>query len=338
MAKERREKIVFLIQFVVFILIFVVLFIGVNQIFLSKNENFYTYINYEEQQENSIDILVLGSSHSMDGIDAGDLDRLLKENYGLETRTFNMSVTGMRLEQVNYRYKEAIRTQHPKVIIIETFSCAPQSTGTEEEINRWALDYMPLSLEKLSYIRTDIEEDLQTSFIVPFIKYHSRWDELTGEDFEAVSAKEILEKSQSRGLEAPDKPDFTGTPDDYFAQDFTKITGINPLPLSYQQDMAEIIEIAESMGTKIIFLSIPYKVQADFYNTELIKYNNYLEKNYVDNESIFMLDMNKKIAELNWDYTHMTDEGHVNNKGRDVVEEEVTKFLGAELKSYLEEK
>ena len=338
MVKERRKKIIFLFQFVVFILIFVLLFMGINQIFLSKNENYYTYVNYKKQQENSIDILVLGSSHSMDGIDANDLDRLLKENYGLTTKTFNMSVTGMRLEQVNYRYKEAIKTQCPKIVVIETFSCAPQSTGTEEDINRWALDYMPLSFEKLSYIKTDVEEELQTSFVVPFINYHSRWNELTGEDFEAVSMKEILGKSQGSGLEAPDKPDFIGDPDDYFEQDFKKITDIKTLPDTYQQDMAEIIEIAESMGTKIIFLSIPYKVQADFYNTELIKCNNYLEKNYVDNKNIFILDMNKNIEELNWSYAYMTDEGHVNNKGRDVVEEEIAKFLGMELQSYLEEK
>ena len=37
-------------------------------------------------------------------------------------------------------------------------------------------------------------------------------------------------------------------------------------------------------------------------------------------------------------YREMTDEGHVNNKGRDVVEEEIAKFLGMELQSYLEEK
>ena len=323
MGKMKKELAFFYIKILIFIVIFVGLFAVVNKVFLVKSENVYNYVNFIKQPENSIDILVLGSSHSMDGIDAKQLDSILLEKYGITAKTFNMSVTGMRLEQIGYRFKEALKTQTPSVLVIETFSCAPQSTGSNESINRWALDYVPLTREKVQYIREEIDDNLKTSFVVPFIKYHSRWRELTREDWEILSWEETWNKSVNQGLVAPDKPDFEGTIDDYFEQDFTLITEAKVLPENYQDDMQEIIEACNEIGCKILFLSIPYKVQADFRAEELVKYNNYLEKVYVDNQNVYMYDMQKAVQSLQWGYEHMTDEGHVNNLGRLVINEEL---------------
>ena len=68
-------------------------------------------------------------------------------------------------------------------------------------------------------------------------------------------------------------------------------------------------------------------MQADFYATELVKYNNYLEKEYVNNEDIYLCDMQKAVQELEWGYEHMTDEGHVNNLGREVINRELAKTI-----------
>lgn len=323
MKTEKKQITIFLLKMWIFIVIFIGLFAVVNKVFLVKSENVYNYINFSNQPENSIDILVLGSSHSMDGIDAKELDLILLEEYGIVAKSFNMSITGMRLEQIGYRFKEALKTQKPSVLIIETFSCAPQSTGTNESINRWALDYVPLSKEKVQYIREDIEDNLKTSFGVPFIKYHSRWRELTKEDWEILSWEKTWNRSVNQGFIAPDKPNFEGTADDYFEQDFALITEENVLPENYQEDIKEIIETCNEIGCKILFLSIPYKVQADFRAEELVKYNNYLEKQYVDNQNVYMYDMQKSVQSLQWGYEHMTDEGHVNNLGRAVVNEKL---------------
>ena len=323
MRTEKKQIAFFLVKMLFFVAIFIGLFTVVNKVFLIKNENLYNYINFSNQPEDSVDILVMGSSHSMDGIDAQELDAILLEEYGIIAKSFNMSVTGMRLEQIGYRFKEALKTQEPSVLVIETFSCVPQSTGTNETINRWALDYVPLSREKVQYIGEEIEGKLQTSFLVPFIKYHSRWRELAREDWEILSSEKTWNKSLNQGFIASDKPDFEGTVDDYFEQDFTLITEEKALPENYQEDMREIIEACREIGCKILFLSIPYKIQADFKAEELVKYNNYLEKEYVDNQNVYIYDMQKSVQILQWGYEHMTDEGHVSNLGREVVNEEL---------------
>ena len=327
MKTQKREIVFFFIKMCIFIAIFLGLFAMLHKVFLAKSDNLYNYINFTKQPEESIDVLVLGSSHSMDGIDARELDNILSEEYEIEAKTFNMSITGMRMEQIGYRFKEALKTQRPSILVIETFSCAPINTGTNESVNRWAVDYVPLNRDKLEYIQVDVEESLQTSFLVPFIKYHSRWKELTEEDWEILSWEKVWNRSQNAGFVAPDKPDFKDEPDEYFEQDFALITEERELPEYYKGIIQEIIESCEEINCKVLFLSIPYKVQADFYATELVKYNNYIVREYVDNECVYMYDMQKTVQELNWGYEHMTDEGHVSNFGREVVNRQLAGMI-----------
>ena len=335
MKKEERKRILkFLGQAIIFIGIFLLLFTMADKIFLAKNENLYNYKSFMAREKNSIQLLVMGSSHSMDGIEAREVDRILKEEYGRDILSFNMSVTGMRLEQIFYRFQEALKTQSPSLLVIETFSCAPQSTGTEESINRWSLDYVPLSKLKLEYIEKNVEEDLKTSFQLPFIKYHSRWKELTKEDREILSSEKLQEKIKNQGFVAPEKPNFEGEWDDYFSRDFTAFTEQTALPEEYEEYLDAIIKLCKEIDCKILFLSIPYKEQADFTNLELIKYNNYIREQYVDDTRVWMYDMNREINSLNWGYEHMTDEGHVNNRGREVINrklaEKAAMILGEE--------
>lgn len=327
MITQKGQELFFFVKTCIFIVIFLALFAMMNKVFLAKNENMYNYINFSGQPENSIDILVLGSSHSLDGIDAQSLDKLLVERYGIKTKTFNMSITGMRLEQMGYRWKEALKTQRPSLLILETFSCSLQSAGTDENINRWALDYMPLSKEKVTYIDAEIEENLQTSFLVPFIKYHSRWRDLNKEDWEILSKEKTWNKSLNQGFAAPNKPEFEGKWDDYFEQDFSEIKEVTVMSESYQDIVEEIIQTCREIDCQVLFLCIPYKVQADVNAIELVKYNNYLEERYVNNEDVHMYDMQKMTKLLDWGYEYMTDEGHVNNHGREVVNEKLAEKI-----------
>ena len=327
MKTQKREIVFFFIKICVFIAIFFGLFAMIHKVFLAKSDNLYNYINFTKQPEESIDVLVLGSSHSMDGIDARELDNILSEEYEIEAKTFNMSITGMRMEQMGYRWKEALKTQCPSLLILETFSCSLQSAGTDENINRWALDYIPLSKEKMVYIGDEVEENLQTSFLVPFIKYHSRWRELNKEDWEILSKEKTWNKSLNQGFTAPNKPEFEGEWDDYFEQDFSEIKEIAVMSEAYQDIVEEIIQTCREIDCEVLFLCIPYKVQADVNAMELVKYNNYLEETYVNNEDVHMYDMQKMTKLLNWGYEYMTDEGHVNNYGREVVNEKLAEKI-----------
>ena len=58
-------------------------------------------------------------------------------------------------------------------------------TPQSEAYNRMTLDGMPLSKHKLDAIKASMTEDEDmVSYLIPFLRYHSRWSELTDEDFE----------------------------------------------------------------------------------------------------------------------------------------------------------
>ena len=67
MEPTGKEKKVFVIRVVIFFAVFLCLFLVINRVFLYKDNNFYNYVNYMSQPEESIDILVMGSSHSSAG-------------------------------------------------------------------------------------------------------------------------------------------------------------------------------------------------------------------------------------------------------------------------------
>lgn len=331
MTKERKAA--FLLRTVLFFGLFFILFFIVCRIFLYKDNNFYNYQNYIRQDENSVDVIAMGSSHCIDAVDATALKEAVKEKSGVEASVFNLSVTGMRIEQIAYRLEEALKTQKPKLLIIETFSFAPMELGDEEVTRRYALDYMPLTPEKAKFIESHIEAG-KSSFYLPFIKYHTRWKELGKEDFLALSKRWVGEKGSLNGLAVGDKPDYNKERDDYFEQDFSLITECQEPTAQQQDSIAHILKLAEENGSKVLFLSVPYKVQMDFPSTELIPYNNYIKENYVDNEKVFLLDMNRIMDDLDWSYDYMQDEGHVNNKGRELVTEYLSEYISSSLADY----
>lgn len=86
--------------------------------------------------------------------------------------------------QSYYLLEEVFERESPKVVVYNVQSMkydAPQS----EAYNRMTLDGMPLSKHKLDAIKASMtENEDMISYLIPFLRYHSRWSELTDEDFE----------------------------------------------------------------------------------------------------------------------------------------------------------
>ena len=59
-----------------------------------------------------------------------------------------------------------------------------QRDAKSEAYNRMTLDGMKLSKYKIASIRESMTEDENmASYIFPLLRYHSRWSELSSEDF-----------------------------------------------------------------------------------------------------------------------------------------------------------
>ena len=96
-------------------------------------------------------------------------------------------------DQTEAGLKEALKTQSPKAVVLDTYMLYYfQDAITENQLNcsesaiRKAADNMRLSKNKLDFIRDIVSfDDSQSglSFVLKNIRYHNRWTSLTENDF-----------------------------------------------------------------------------------------------------------------------------------------------------------
>lgn len=82
-----------------------------------------------------------------------------------------------------YMLEDTLRYETPKAVVFNVYALC-YGEPQKEAYNRLALDGMEWSSVKVSAIRASMtdEEDFLT-YVFPFFRYHSRWSELTAEDF-----------------------------------------------------------------------------------------------------------------------------------------------------------
>lgn len=85
--------------------------------------------------------------------------------------------------QSYYVLKETFEYETPKVVVFNVNSMR-YSEPVSEAYNRLTIDKMKWSDEKVDIIRASMtEEEDFLSYVFPILRYHSRFDELTAEDF-----------------------------------------------------------------------------------------------------------------------------------------------------------
>ena len=94
--------------------------------------------------------------------------------------------------QSYYMLEDTLRYETPKVVVFSVFSMKynkPQS----EAYNRLTLDGMKWSSVKADAIKASMTKDESfISYVFPILRFHSRWDELSSEDFKYLFGTEQL--------------------------------------------------------------------------------------------------------------------------------------------------
>ncbi len=85
--------------------------------------------------------------------------------------------------QSYYLLEDTLRYETPEVVVFNVYALK-YGTPQNEAYNRMTLDSMKFSPVKLSAIRASItEEESFASYLFPLLRFHSRWKELTQDDF-----------------------------------------------------------------------------------------------------------------------------------------------------------
>lgn len=173
-----------ILRVALFITVFSLMFQSITKIFIPKwlengkwepiskiVDGFYA------QADHTIEVLYLGSSNIF--YDVNPL--VIEEIYGMTG--YVLGSGEQRLWTTAYYLKEALKTQSPNIVVLDALGFFYEENG-EEEQNRKAFDYMKFSADKLSAASREMAEDENIlTYALPFLRYHSRYVELTEEDF-----------------------------------------------------------------------------------------------------------------------------------------------------------
>ncbi|NLO38120.1 MAG: SGNH/GDSL hydrolase family protein [Ruminiclostridium sp.] len=140
---------------------------------------------YQEENKNH-DVIFIGDCEVYENFSPVTL----WEQYGITS--FIRGSAQQLIWHSYYLLEETLRYEKPKVVVFNVLSMK-YDEPQKEAYNRMALDAMPLSLSKLKAIRASMMEDEEfITYLFPILRYHSRWSELKGEDFEYLLKKEQI--------------------------------------------------------------------------------------------------------------------------------------------------
>lgn len=192
---------------------------------------------FYELENNSIDVLFLGSSQIMTAISPMQI----YAETGIPS--YNLGTEQQNLVTSYFLLKEALRFQSPKVVVLDMFFLFPyyneSALNSKEEFVRKPFDYMKWSSNKWEAVNTlcalDDTHELQ-NYLFPFLRYHSRWSELKLSDFtnliknkdnplKGFSIVTDIEPLDFSGF-SPTDPSLYGEPLETMLQYFEKIVSL----------------------------------------------------------------------------------------------------------------
>ncbi|PTY39721.1 SGNH/GDSL hydrolase family protein [Brachyspira hampsonii] len=298
------------LKIICFIAVFIILLWTSSRVLRFKNENgIYQGDSFYEQKTNTIDLLILGSSHVHYNINPA----ALYNKYGIAAYNFT---SGSQPIWSTYHYLvEALKYQKPKLIALESYIIAASRTNVVDYqivAATYALRWSQNRINSLKITAADRFDE----FINPMYRYHNRYKDLKDEDF-VLYANNYNHYKYFKGYSFHNKTFPVKEPNIKNIKD--------TLPLLEQQETyyRKILELAKTNNIPIVVIASPFPMTDD----EARHFNmvGEIAKEY----DVPFMNFNHYYDNYDLDFwTDYNDAGHLNYKGV----EKYTSFLGKYLK------
>lgn len=299
----KPSKLPAVVRTAVFLLLLVLALEGVSSVLRGKNYSAASLAFYEEP-ENSLDVLFMGSSHMLNAVSPMQL----WEEQGIVSN--NLAQNGQVLPVTYYHLQEALRTQRPGLVVLDIYKAIQDSLIDSHASLHYTLDNMRWGLPKVRAIFDLLPAEERPEFLLDIIAYHSRWKELTEEDFLPPDTRE-------KGAEALFKikplPDFRVLPE----------TETAPPAASAIDYLERIVELCQEEGIPLLLVAVPYATpEPDDMDRQRVV--NGIAA-YAREWGVPFVNMMYVEEEMGFDYsTDMADVYHANWQGM----EKITSWLG----------
>lgn len=299
-----------LVRALCFALILVLLVTVLTFVTRDKNEAELVRLYYAEE-ENSLDVVFVGSSHMMCGIYPMEL----YHEYGITS--YNFSSSALVLPQAYYQVVEALKTQTPEVLVLDIsgVSYSNIKVGSPEFIHV-QFDNMKWSRNKVEAINDLIEDpDDRLEYYFPLMKFHTRWKSLRPFDFQPLTGYTKGARFSETVLENPGAIEIV--PEDF-------VVPIAEYPETY---LRKILDYCRGQNVPVVLLNLPSLSDEAWQGT----YNAVFE--IAEEYGIAYLNLLYHLDAMGFDFTtDMRDTAHCNRSGA----EKVSSYLGNYLKEHYE--
>ncbi len=178
-----------LVRFTAFLLIAAVIFCSLDRLLTRKTLDGWWNITtkthgFFNTEEDTLDVVFCGSSHAYSSFNP----LLIGEETGLSCYT--IATQKQPLWATYYYIKEAIERQHPSLIVMDLFAFSLTDEYADEATNYTFTDDFPFGINKLNMIKYAAAPEDRFDLLFKLTKYHTRWSELTNEDF-SYNPKEL---------------------------------------------------------------------------------------------------------------------------------------------------
>ena len=165
-----------IIRPICFVLIFILVFSYTSEI---VRKEYLGMINtYYEEPDDSLDVVFVGPSTTFYTINPMQLWK----DYGIAS--YDFSSPSQTFAASYYAIREVVETQDPEVVVFDVLTAGTNDSKlpASEAHQHFFTDTLRPSEIRTECINDLIEEDREDYFF-PFLAYHSRWAELTRDDF-----------------------------------------------------------------------------------------------------------------------------------------------------------
>ncbi len=241
------------IRCIVFLLIAALIFTGLDRLLVRKSLygwwNMTTKINsFFNSPDDTYDVIFCGSSHAYCSFNP----LVIGEETGLSCYT--IATQKQPLWATYYYIDEAIKRQKPSLIVLDIFSFSLTDEYTDEATSYTYCDDFPLNLNKLKMIYHSAKGKDCFDLLFRFTKYHSRWSELTSEDF-SFDPKSLSDYLGGYCM-------LTSTKSDVI-RPVTKNAVAIPSSDKNEEWLLRIIELCEEKDTRLLLVKTPSNETAE---------------------------------------------------------------------------
>lgn len=282
-----------------------------------------TYKDFYGLDKDSTDVLFFGSSHAVSAFDP----QVIYDTYGITS--YNMSCEQQSPVITYFWLREALKYQSPKAVVLDTYTLfrytdvyVYNDMNCNEPAVRKAMDHMrlsPLKIEAASTIEKIDPSQNGLSYLLPNIRYHTRWKKLGENDY---TEREMVKHGGIKGFSLQGGGGSPGLADAVFSKEDIDKADAEPMIDIADEYLDKITDLCRREGITLIFTSIPYGESIERYKSTL----EYAEKN-----DIPLYDFNEENLYRETGYNaEKYRYSHINYQGAEKVSLRMGKILADE--------